>query len=303
MQGVGGQINTGAWEKLNEEQRLAAFEHTFVWLRGSQFLVGQMWSSSDGKGRTRYPMLVCAHCVGIPLKWALQSVLPRLLEAERECQAAMTAEQVRLILNTARSRLRNAARTAVWGTELDAPSPAVLSRFVSAPVFGPTKEGWLRFLYWLRSQAGAFAPGRFVLQEDMSDCRAQQARVPMGVESPAEAIPLWARFLAGHVDPLVPLLFVWPANGNWVDITFGEPSTQEYFCLRASRTTIPLTTEIPYDLDQKFRELATHLLTDFQSGVAPRTPVSGVTEGKAGAAVTSTTQRWFKSLTGKFPWS
>jgi len=300
VQGVGGQIDTGAWEKLREDQRLAAFNHTFVWLRGSQFLMGRMWSSSDGKGRTRYPMVICVHCVGIPLNWAFQSVLPRLIEAERECQGAKTAEGVRVILSAARSRLRHAARSPGGATGTDAPGPGALSRFVSAPAFGSAREGWFRLLYWLQSQAGAFAPGRYELKEDMSAYRAQQVRVPMGAESPVEAIPLWARFLAGCVDPSVPLLFVWPADGGWVDIAFGEPSTQEFFCLRASRAAIPLATDIPYDFDQKFRELATQLMTDFQNGVAPSVRISGSDEGTAGTGVTSVTQRWFKSLTGKF---
>jgi len=300
VQGVGGQIDTGAWEKLKEEQRLAVFDHTFVWIRGSQFLMGQMWSSSDGKGRTRYPMVICAHCIGISQKWAFQSVLPRLSEAQRECREAKTAGEVRSILSAARSRLQNAARTAGDEIGADAPGPAALSRFVSAPAFGPTKEGWLRLLYWLQSQAGAFAPGRYELKDDMSAFRVQQVRVPMGAGSPAEAVPLWARFLAGYVDSSVPLLFVWPADGGWVDITFGEPSTQEFFCLRAARATIPLATEIPYDFDQKFRELATQLVTDFQNGLPPSVPISGGAEEKPTAGVTSVTQRWFKSLTGKF---
>src|SRR4029079_11585679 len=46
VQGVGGQIDTGAWEKLKDEHRIAAFNHTFIWLRGDQFLLGRMWSSS-----------------------------------------------------------------------------------------------------------------------------------------------------------------------------------------------------------------------------------------------------------------
>src|ERR1019366_6712287 len=102
IQGVGGQIDTGAWEKLKDEQRLAAFNHTFVWQRGGQFLMGRMWSSSDGKGRTRYPMILCAHCIGLPLGWALENVLPRLVEIEDACKATKSAEDVRSILERAR---------------------------------------------------------------------------------------------------------------------------------------------------------------------------------------------------------
>src|SRR5689334_10706102 len=83
IQGVGGQIDTGAWEKLEPSQRLEGFNHVFVWQRSGQFLLGRLWSSSDGKGRTRYPMVVCAHCVGASLKWGLEYVLPRLQDLEQ----------------------------------------------------------------------------------------------------------------------------------------------------------------------------------------------------------------------------
>ncbi len=297
VQGVGGQIDTGAWEKLNEEQRLPAFDHSFVWLRGRQFMMGRMWSSSDGKGRTRYPMIVCAHCVGLPLKWALSTILPRLLEVERECRETNTAGDVRAILSAARSQFRNAAKAVNGRAENNVPDLGALAKFVSAPAFGPEREGWLRLLYWMQSQSGAFAVGRYELQEDMSAYRAQQFRVPMGVESPAEVIPLWMRFLAGLIDPGFPLFFVWPTDGRWLDIAFGEPATQEFFCLRAARAALPLATEIPYEFDQKFREQAGRWLADFQTGAPPRSLSDNRNEEDDGAGVT---QRWFKSLTGRF---
>jgi hypothetical protein len=297
MQGVGGQIDTGAWEKLNEEQRLPAFDHSFVWLRGRQFLMGRMWSSSDGKGRTRYPMIVCLHGVGLPLKWALSTILPPLFEVERECREAKTAGEVRAVLSAARSRFRNAARAVTGGTENDVPGPDALARFIAMPAFGPEREGWLRLLYWLQSQAGAFAPGRYELQEDMSAYRAQQIRVPLGAESAAEAIPLWTRFFAGFVDSGFPLFFAWPAEGHWLDIAFGEPATQAFFCLRASRAALPLATEIPYEFDPKFRERAGRWLADFQTGALPRPLSDGSDEEDVSAGVT---QRWFRSLTGRF---
>src|SRR6266404_8251895 len=78
VNGIGGQIDSGAWEKLDSTQQIAAFKHVFLWQRSGQFLIGRLWSSSDGKGRKRYPMVVCAHCVGVPLAWALEKVLPSL---------------------------------------------------------------------------------------------------------------------------------------------------------------------------------------------------------------------------------
>lgn len=297
IQGVGGQIDTGAWEKLKDEQRLAAFNHTFVWQRGDQFLMGRMWSSSDGKGRTRYPMILCAHCIGLPLGWALENVLPRLVEIEDACKATKSAEDVRSILERARTSLRNRSAN----LPVDAPSSsdfAALNRFVTAPAFGPANEGWFRILYWLQSQAGMFGAGKYNSKTDTSGLRAQQIRVPSGIPEPNQAVLAWTRFFASHIDPQVPALFVWPVGEDWVDVTFGEPSTQEFFCLRASRAAIPLATEIPYDMSQDFRALAAQQLADFQAGRPQRAAVPPLEGQGSDTGGTSFTRRWLKGLFG-----
>src|SRR5277367_5324152 len=57
--GIGRQIDSGAWEKLEPEKRLEGFDHVFLWRRGNHFLLGQIWSSTDRKGRAKYPMILC----------------------------------------------------------------------------------------------------------------------------------------------------------------------------------------------------------------------------------------------------
>ena len=42
INGIGGQIDSGEWDKLDAAQQLPAFNHLFLWLRGSQFLIGRM---------------------------------------------------------------------------------------------------------------------------------------------------------------------------------------------------------------------------------------------------------------------
>ena len=85
VNGIGGQIDSGAWEKLDATQQVPAFNHIFVWQRSGQFLLGRLWSSSDGKGRTRYPMVVCAHFAGVTLGWALKQGLPVLADLAEGC--------------------------------------------------------------------------------------------------------------------------------------------------------------------------------------------------------------------------
>src|ERR1043166_1644867 len=57
-EGLKRQIETGAWEKLSAERRVAAFDHFFVWYLGGRMLTGLLWSSSDSKGRTQYPLVL-----------------------------------------------------------------------------------------------------------------------------------------------------------------------------------------------------------------------------------------------------
>src|SRR5205807_4621001 len=99
VNGIGGQIDSGGWEKMDAAQQLPAFNHLFVWQRGGQFLVGRLWSSSDGKGRKRHPMVVCLQFAGVTLGWALKQALPVLADLEQGCLNTTSAEEVRALLN------------------------------------------------------------------------------------------------------------------------------------------------------------------------------------------------------------
>ena len=296
IQGVGGQIDAGAWEKLKEEQRLPAFDHVFLWQRSGQFLAGRLWSSSDGKGRTRYPMIVCAHCVGAPLTWVLETVLPRLAEVERACRATDSAAEVRAILEEARSGLRAALGGAA---PQDSPiASEALGRFVSDPGFGEGQLGWFRFLYAAQSQLAEFNPGKPGPKSDLQSLRAQAVRVPLGSASTGEVFRLWSRFLAGIIDPAIPCFMVVPAGQTWIDLVAGRPSTQDFFCLRAGSAALPLVTDVPYQIDTEFKVRAAQLLADFQAG---RTP-SALAQSSAKPAPSpggASKTRWWSALTGK----
>jgi hypothetical protein len=40
IEGIGGNIDSGAWQRLETELHAQPFEHQFVWLRGDDILVG-----------------------------------------------------------------------------------------------------------------------------------------------------------------------------------------------------------------------------------------------------------------------
>ena len=51
VQGVGGNIDSGSWDKLQENQPIEEFKHTLVWCIDGNLIVGRLWSSRDGKAR------------------------------------------------------------------------------------------------------------------------------------------------------------------------------------------------------------------------------------------------------------
>ncbi len=85
LEGIGAAIETGAWDKLDATQRTEGFSHTIIWRSRGDIVACRLWSSSDGKGRTKYPMVVVAQCKGAPLAWVLIEALPRLERLERRC--------------------------------------------------------------------------------------------------------------------------------------------------------------------------------------------------------------------------
>src|SRR3954469_19188632 len=89
VQGISQNIDSGAWDKLDESSdadtpgtigRLDLFRHDFLWHMPSIMLAGRLWSSSDGKGRDKYPMVLCAQVNDLPDRFASPIVLPFLAQ-------------------------------------------------------------------------------------------------------------------------------------------------------------------------------------------------------------------------------
>lgn len=258
VNGIGGQIDAGAWEKLEPAQQLPGFKHVFVWQRDGQMLVGRLWSSSDGKGRKRYPMVVCAHFTGVTLGWALKTVLPVLAELEEDCRKATTAEEVRALLSRRRTALREAIQGTDGAGEYAPVSPQALNRILKG---GAGTEGFLRVLYQIENQASSFAVNR-----GAANVSPAEFRVPSAGENPEQALLFWTRFFQTRLDAAVPLLLVLPLEATWVDVTAGEPESHQFFCLRATPKAVPLVSEVPYNLDEAFRARARSFLDGFERG-------------------------------------
>ena len=248
FEGLAGNIDSGRWEQLNERQRLAGFRHSFVHQRRGRLLLGRLWSSRDGKGRSKYPMVLCADCSGLSIPWALDVVMPRLAEVENRCREAASAQEVIRVMTEANRSLRELVDQA---GESRRALPAWLSE--SSAVFAEAAEqiepreshqGFCRLAYKIERDLAAYKAGGRVKAPIP-----QHLRMPAGAASLERSLAVWTGVILSFVAPSTPLTLFRPEEASWLDVLVGEPRTQEFFCLLASPETLPLATEIPYKID------------------------------------------------------
>ena len=262
IQGIGGNIDSGTWNELAEVQQLDGFRHLFVWRLAGELLLGRMWSSSDGKGRTRYPMITVAQCRRLPLSWALSQVLPRLEVVQSRCTQTESAAEVQNIVNRVRAELRQT----IYQVPPVASPPAVsvnpLAQLADYPEMGPDHQGLLRVLYQIERNLAPYRRGRANAD---ADAGAALIRVPKCAENPDEAFSLWIQFLLELIEEKTSILALLPINEAWLDLIVGEPPDNELYCVRAAPQALPLTTQIPYHLDDEFIERTRRLIEKARS--------------------------------------
>ncbi len=269
--GIKGQVDSGAWKKLEADKRLEGFDHVFFWLLPGQSMVGRFWSSTDGKGRKEYPMVLCVDGEEMPLESVLAKSWVELERLRVICQDSRSAEQVHAACRLAQAHLQAAARdqAAASTSERRAPSrpgdvPAsaegkgvvspkpvpVLTarkRFLEHGRLGPNGVGLLRVLHQLHSGASAASSGGGG-HSDAPGIRSCPLRLPLAADSTNEAVLLWVAFLQAAISTAVPLLFLLRNGEDWLDVIIGKPTSDDLFCLQASPKALPLVTEIPYEL-------------------------------------------------------
>ena len=274
------------WDKLDEPGRLPEFKHLFVWRRPGCWFFGRIWSSSDGKGRSRYPMIVCSQFNGENGVDAARRVCPKLNDLEQACKAARTADAVREIFRTRKESLRASLsdRSQMSAAMTDAD---LIERLQG----GPYDEALLRVIYQVQTQMSAYATGGSARRPGNEVPRPQQIRVPSVPDQTLDSALFWLRFFVAYCEPAASILITAPAGEAWLDVTLGEPGEHEFFSLRATPKSLPLASEVPYNLDDAFRKNARALLDNFKNGLPANLPVAhnGAEEEE------SSTRRWFKN--------
>lgn len=262
-EGIAGNIDSGAWEKIEEPKRLPAFNHRFYWRSPEGLVVGRFWSSRDGKGRTKYPMVACAWVEGVPDVWSVEQISKRLEKFEQTVKQTDNAELVKLAVGQLQRELATAAAV-VLGTP-GGESTTLMARLIDSPAMDASGQkglGLLRVVYEIERELAAFKTGTtsgFLRKGDASGPKAQHLRVPFGLESsdgPGAGPRAWLAVMDQELGKNVPVLVLEPIGESFIDIIVGEPGPSMLFCTRASAQGLALTTEVPYSLDQAFIDRA-----------------------------------------------
>ncbi len=265
VDGIGGLINAGTWEAMSEEDRDEGYAHSFFWRQPDGMVIGRMWSSSDGKGRRKYPMIVCAMTRGLPFAFVAGPLLERLRRLEVKCRESSLAGEVIGAVDATRSEV----------TELASHTPALtgervagggtmgaLGELARCGTTGEDAVGLKRVLYQVQREMTAYLrpDGSATATRSRSvEIRGQHIRVPssrgtVGPGDEQEVMGLWVRALLTRVDPLAPMLLMTKDGRPWVDIIVGELGPTPLSCLQGGTASHPYTSDIPFTIEGEVAE-------------------------------------------------
>ncbi|MCB9845588.1 MAG: hypothetical protein H6811_06350 [Phycisphaeraceae bacterium] len=284
-QGIGGVIDAGTWDALAEDQRLAGFDHWFFWRRGAVLTLGRMWSSVDGKGRTKYPMIVCASARGVDATWMIEHAGPAMADLASACREVEGSAAVIERVSQARARLRSELPTEGHAVIHDRTAAATLA---DCEELGPERVGLYRILYQIEREMSAFRPLAGSATKSTT-VRPAQLRVPRCQDKPIWGARLWLRFMREQLAPPSAILVIAPEGADWVDIIVGEPGPAQLACIRSDPHAVPLTSDVPYTLDESFISRADATIARTQDQIDEAVGPTGI--GALRGAVGSITER------------
>jgi hypothetical protein len=236
-QGIANQLATGAWDQMERSGQSLEFDHRFVWARKEQSLIGAIYASSDGKGRARFPMVVCIQAAVSGLR-AVQIYLPQTDRIGARCKAATTRDAFRASIDRGNDEL-NAFRL------VSGANPGVAhSETVDEPKV-------------VESAAN--------LLEASNDPRSNRFRLPAVSPRIQDNLEFWAGYLERHVQPGQPFVLIAAVGAAPVDLRIGEPASDDWYCLRANETALPIT-KPKEEISPRFERQARAYLEWFRLG-------------------------------------
>jgi hypothetical protein len=224
-EGIATQLASGAWNQIESSGTAIDFNHRFVWGRDQQAVAGAVWASTDRKGRSRFPLVICAQS-GFEGPRAVDLLFDPIERLGTLCRNASTQDAVRDALSATQAGLSYAVPPSIGASLFAEISESGENTVLPAMVTlsAGLKNKWQRGPREIAKTSGS----HFRLA-------AVSARAK-------ENLIFWSAYLASQrTMPGVPY-FVIAVNGKgWIDMIIGEPLQNDFFCLRANEYALPST--------------------------------------------------------------
>jgi hypothetical protein len=250
-EGIATQLASGTWDQIEKSGNAIEFDHRFVWAREKQTIVGAIWASADRKGRTRFPLVICAQA-DLGDQHAIDLLFDPIERLGTVCRAAKTQEEIREIFSRTQCELNDAA-----------------PHSLSANFFSDLPD----------SEETSIQPSLVTLSAGLKSRRPRGSREAVGTSGPhfrlaaissQEKMNLrfWCAYLAAqHVGPGLPYLVIAATGRRWIDLLVGEPQQNDLFCLRANENALPTTwTEVAGSELHKLESEAAEYLRTYKFG-------------------------------------
>jgi hypothetical protein len=253
-EGIASQLASGVWDEIEKSGNSVEFNHRFVWARDDQAIVGAIWTSSDRKGRTRFPLVICAQsCFSASRAIALLAAPIEQLGAL--CRTAKTQEEIRDAFNRAQA-------------ELNSVSIAVADNIQSFEVADSLENTIVPALITL---SAGLRNRRSPASSDATRAGGSHFRLPAISSQATENLHFWSDYLGTWNPGLHLPVIVLVANGKqFVDLIIGEPHPNDFFCLRANENALPATwIDVHGKQLRKLEADAKEYLRTFRLGSAP----------------------------------
>ena len=224
-QGIATQLASGAWDQIEKSGNAIQFDHRFCWSRKCQTIAGAIWASSDGKGRTRFPMIVCAQADVEGWK-AIDQFLGPIDQMGMNSKSAHTPAGFRELITRLEAELYQLLHSP---SGVDPSSEMTESQQSSIlPELITLAAGLKNKVH--RSLHESMRPG------------GSHFRLASFLSGPGKNLSFWSAYLAALGLPSSPPCLAIAAIGKpWVDLIVGEPVDNDFFCLRANQTALPAT--------------------------------------------------------------
>jgi hypothetical protein len=219
-EGIAGRLASGAWDRIESAGQAVEFDHRFVWSRDEEAIVGAIWASSDGKGRARFPMVICAQA-GIAGDRAIDLYLAPVERLGLQCKSVTSQEAVRDFHSRAWADLN-------VRTLSDSPPPVNFTLDDK----NRSEDLVLEALIGLANELNRTT--RFGDRKGRAHFRVASVSAQA-----KKNLEFWSGFLERRTNIHQPYLVIAGEAGPPVDLIIGEPEPKDFFCLRANETVLP----------------------------------------------------------------